>query len=109
MYYGGAYYARFWYSATGTIRTLDYCRCEWRRQDPTYGLVYGFQTWRYEITDIKTQYDKQLVFTAGLAACMVFTNEKKTIRTRIAEYHEPCFRIPDRKSRQRGKRAGKYF
>ena len=67
-YYGGSYYARFWLFGNPNRRntrfpsgvTVDGV------SDPTYWpYATDSDVGEYEITDILTQYDKQIIFTSG--------------------------------------------
>ena len=84
MYYGGAYYARFWLFGNPNHKNTRYCSGVTMAgaSDPTYWPMYtDSDVGEYEITDIKTQYDKQLVFTSGDssgASAWYSTNENYT-------------------------------
>ena len=84
MYYGGAYYARFWIFGNPNHKNTRYCSGVTMAgaSDPTYWPMYtDSDVGEYEITDIKTQYDKQLVFTSGDssgASAWYSTNENYT-------------------------------
>ena len=68
LYYGGVYYARFWIFGNPNHKNTRYCSGVTMAgaSDPTYWPMYtDSNVGEYEITDIKTQYDKQLIFTSG--------------------------------------------
>jgi hypothetical protein len=68
LYYGGVYYARFWIFGNPNHKNTRYCSGVTMAgaSDPTYWPMYtDSDVGEYEITDIKTQYDKQLIFTSG--------------------------------------------
>lgn len=67
-YFGGQYYARFWIFGNPDRKNTRYPSGVTMSgaSDPTYWPMYtDSDVGEYAITDIKTQYDKQLVFTAG--------------------------------------------
>lgn len=68
MYYGGVYYARHWIYGNPDHRNTRYCSGVTMAgvSDPTYWPMYTeSDVGEHAITDIKTQYDKQLIFTTG--------------------------------------------
>ena len=83
-YYGGAYYARFWLYGNPDHKNTRYCSGVTMAgaSDPSYWPIFtDSDVGEYEITAIKTQYDKQLVFTAGDssgASAWYSTNENYT-------------------------------
>ena len=67
-YYGGQYYARFWIFGNPNRRNTRYPSGVTMAgaSDPTFWPKYSdSDVGEYAITDIKTQYDKQLIWTAG--------------------------------------------
>jgi hypothetical protein len=67
-YYGGSYYARYWLFGNPDHKNTRYCSGVTMAgaSDPTYWPMYtDSDVGEYEITDIKTHYDKQLVWTTG--------------------------------------------
>jgi hypothetical protein len=67
-YYGGAYYARFWLFGNPDRKNTRYPSgiTAAGASDPTYWpYANDSDVGEYEITDIKTQYDKQIIFTSG--------------------------------------------
>ena len=83
-YYGGTYYARFWLFGNPNHKNTRYCSGVTMAgaSDPSYWPMYtDSDVGEYEITDIKTQYDKQLIFTTGDssgASAWYSTNENYT-------------------------------
>ena len=66
--YGGMYYARHWIFGNPGCRNTRFPSGVTKAgvSDPTYWPMYtDSNVGEYEITDIITQYDKQLVFTSG--------------------------------------------
>lgn len=67
-YYGGQYFARFWIFGNPNYRNTRFCSgvTQYATSDPTYWPMFAdSDVGEYMITDIKTQYDKQLIFTTG--------------------------------------------
>ena len=67
-YYGGVYYARFWLFGNPNYRNTRYPSGVTQHgvSDPTYWPYASDSTvGEHEITDILTQYDKQIIFTSG--------------------------------------------
>lgn len=67
-YYGGQYYARFWIYGNPEHKNTRYCSGVTMAgvSDPTYWPMYtDSDVGEHEITAITTQYDKQLIWTAG--------------------------------------------
>ena len=83
-HYGGTYYARFWLFGNPNHKNTRYCSGVTMAgaSDPSYWPMYtDSDVGEYEITDIKTQYDKQLIFTTGDssgASAWYSTNENYT-------------------------------
>ena len=68
MYYGGTYYSRMWIFGNPSHLNTRYPSGITMSgvSDPSYFPQFGdSNVGDYEITDIKTQYDKQVVFTSG--------------------------------------------
>lgn len=84
MYYGGAYYARFWIFGNPNHRNTRYCSGVTMAgiSDPAYWPMYtDSNVGEYEITDIVTQYKQQIIFTSGDssgASAWFSTNENYT-------------------------------
>jgi|LSQX01.3.fsa_nt_gb hypothetical protein len=67
-YYGGVYYARFWLFGNPNYRNTRFPSGVTQHgvSDPTYWPYASDSTvGEHEITDILTQYDKQIIFTSG--------------------------------------------
>ena len=67
-WYGGQYYARFWLYGNPEYRNTRFCSGVTMAgvSDPTYWPIFtDSDVGEYQITGIVTQYDKQLIFTAG--------------------------------------------
>ena len=67
-HYGGQYYARFWIFGNPSHRNTRYCSGVTMAgtSDPTYWPKWAeSDVGEFAITDIKTQYDKQLIWTTG--------------------------------------------
>ena len=67
-YYGGSYYARFWLFGNHLHRNTRYVSGVTMAgvSDPTYWPKFSdSDVGEYAITDIKTQYSKQLIWTTG--------------------------------------------
>jgi hypothetical protein len=67
-WYGGSYYARHWLFGNPDRRNTRFPSGVTMEgvSDPTYWPMYtDSDVGEYEITDIKTQYDKQIIFTSG--------------------------------------------
>lgn len=67
-YYGGSFYARFWLYGNPDHLNTRYCSGVTMAgaSDPTYWPMWSdSDVGEYAITDIKTQYDKQIIFTTG--------------------------------------------
>lgn len=67
-YYGGVYYARFWLFGNPNYRNTRFPSGVTQHgvSDPTYWPYASYSTvGEHEITDILTQYDKQIIFTSG--------------------------------------------
>lgn len=67
-YYGGSFYARFWIFGNPDSLNTRYCSGVTMSavSDPTYWPMYtDSDVGEYAITDIVTQYDKQIIFTTG--------------------------------------------
>jgi hypothetical protein len=67
-YYGGVYYARFWIFGNPDHRNTRYCSGVTTAgvSDPSYWPKYTeSDVGEHEITDIKIQYSKQIIFTSG--------------------------------------------
>jgi len=83
-YYGGTYYVRFWVFGNPDHLNTRYCSGVTKDgvSDPTYWPKFTeSDVGEYEITDIKTQYDKQLIWTRGDssgASAWYSTNENYT-------------------------------
>jgi hypothetical protein len=83
-FYGGQYYARFWLYGNAEFKNTRFCSGVTMAgaSDPSYWPMYtDSDVGEYEITGIVTQYDKQLVFTAGDssgASAWYSTNENFT-------------------------------
>lgn len=83
-YYGGSYYARFWLFGNPNRKNTRFPSGVTVAgiSDPTYWpYATDSDVGEYEITDILTQYDKQIVFTSGDssgASAWYSTNENYT-------------------------------
>jgi hypothetical protein len=83
-YYGGMYYARHWLFGNPDHKKTRYCSGVTMAgaSDPTYWPMFSdSDVGEYAITDIKTQYDKQIIFTTGDssgASAWYSTNENFT-------------------------------
>jgi hypothetical protein len=83
-YFGGSYYARFWLFGNPNYKNTRYPSGVTIAgvSDPTFWPMYSdSDVGEYEITDIKTQYDKQIIFTSGDssgASAWYSTNENYT-------------------------------
>ena len=67
-WYGGQYYARFWLYGNPEYRNTRFCSGVTMAgvSDPAYWPIFtDSDVGEYQITGIVTQYDKQLIFTAG--------------------------------------------
>jgi hypothetical protein len=67
-YYGGSFYARFWLYGNPDHLNTRYCSGVTMAgaSDPTYWPMWtDSDVGEYAITDILTQYDKQIIFTTG--------------------------------------------
>jgi len=68
MYYGGVYYARYWIFGNPDHKNTRYCSGVTINgvSDPTYWPKFTeSDVGDYEITDIETQYNQQIIFTSG--------------------------------------------
>lgn len=68
QYYGGVYYARFWLFGNPDHKNTRFCSGVTMAgvSDPTYWPKYSeSDVGEYEISDIKTQYNRQLIWTTG--------------------------------------------
>lgn len=67
-YYGGVYYARYWLFGNINHKNTRYCSGVTMSgiSDPSYWPKFtDSDVGEYEITDIVTQYNKQIIFTSG--------------------------------------------
>lgn len=99
-YYGGTYYARHWIFGNPDHRNTRFPSGVTMSgaSDPTYWPMFtDSDVGEYAITDIKTQYDKQIIFTTGDssgASAWYSTNENYTDpNTGIATTLFPVFPI----------------
>lgn len=70
-YYGGVYYAKFWLFGNPNYKNTRFCSGVTMAgvSDPSYWPKFAdSDVGEYEITDIVTQYNKQLIFTSGDSA-----------------------------------------
>jgi hypothetical protein len=68
LWYGGSYYARHWIFGNPDYKNTRFCSGVTMAgvSDPTYWPMFAdSDVGEHAITDIKTQYDKQIIFTTG--------------------------------------------
>ncbi len=79
-YYGGVYYARYWLYGNTDHKNTRYCSGVTLAgvSDPTFWPKFSdSDVGEYEITDMCTQYDKQLIFTSGDSEASAWYSEEE--------------------------------
>ncbi len=79
-YYGGVYYARYWLYGNSDHKNTRYCSGVTLAgvSDPTFWPKFAdSDVGEYEITDMCTQYDKQLIFTSGDSEASAWYSEEE--------------------------------